>query len=54
MHDSTFEKRARSDDVERPSSIVTEMVTAMVTAMVTKRAGMSYFALLTLLLSVFV
>ncbi|MEC6998666.1 MAG: hypothetical protein VXW88_04730, partial [Pseudomonadota bacterium] len=38
------EKRARSGDIERASSIVTQMVAAMMT----KRAGMSYFALLTL------
>ena len=52
MHDSdnTFEKRARSDDIERPSIIMTKMVTAIVT----KRVGMSYFALLTLLLAIFV
>ena len=48
MHDGTSEKRPRSDDIERPTIIVAAMVTDMVTAMVTKRAGMSYFAVLTL------
>ena len=54
MHDITSEYRARSEDIARPNIIVTAMVTEMVTAMVTKRAGMSYFALFSLLLAVFV